>query len=418
MVKIYFRTLILILFTASLKAQVSVMNPIAGPTVVCASPSSPVTFTASASNSPTSFSYSISPSASLSISGATGDLCTISFPPSNGTYTLTVVANNASGSSAPVSLVINVFETPTVTFSGATSFCQGSSTSISASSTLLSASPTINYYWSPPTGLNTTVGPNVQASPTTNMTYTVTAVKGPCTNTAAISVTVNPLPTLSVSITNTAVCWGDSTKFTASGASTYTWCCGVNNGVSFVPYWTSTYLVYGTNSFGCTNSTNAFIMPLSPPSIMVSSNPPLACMGQSVAITMSGTSSSYTFNGTPISGNTVVVSPTITTTYTINGVTSQGCKGSAVYTQAIGCVGINDPKSKDYAGLMAYPNPSSGQFILTSGFDEVISIHNELGQLVQRVTLNAGDKITVPGLRPGVYFVSSERVRIKVIVVE
>lgn len=417
MVKIYFSFFIFIFLFGTVNAQVPVMNPIAGPSVVCAAPSAPASFTASASNSPTSFSWTVTPAASMSVTG-TGSVCNVTFPPSNGTYTLICTATNSAGVSTPVTYTVQVFETPNVTFSGATSFCQGSSTNLQASSTLLSASPTINYYWSPPAGLNTTFGPNVQASPTTNTTYTVMAVKGPCTNTAAISVTVNPLPTLSVSITNTQVCWGDSTKFTATGANTYTWCCGVTNGVAFAPLYISNYVVYGTNSFGCTNSKNVFIMPLYPPTFSVVSNPTLACFGQTVQITMNGTSSSYTFNGSPLSSNTVIVSPAVTTTYTINGVTSQGCKGSTVYTQSVGCAGIMDPKSPDYTGLIAYPNPSSGQFTLSSGYDEIVFIYNQLGELVRTFQLNADEKVSVNYLSPGVYFISSERIRIKVIVTE
>jgi hypothetical protein len=346
--KNFYLSLLLSLFIiGSANAQLPVMNPIAGPSVVCAAPSGPVSYTATASNSPTSFNWTILPSASSTVSPGTGSVCTVSFPPSNGTYTIICYATNTLGVGSPVTKVVQVYETPNVTFSGATSFCQGSSTSIQASSTMLMASPTISYSWTPPSGLNTTIGPNVIAFPASSMVYSCTATKGPCSNTATLAITVLPLPTFSVT-----------------------------------------------------------------------SNPTLACLGQSVAISMNGTSVSYTFNGSPITGNTVAVTPTVTTTYTIGGITSAGCKGSTAFTQSVGCIGIMDPKPADHQVLIVYPNPAQGQFNLSSGYDEIVFIYNELGQLTRTLTLHANEKISITDLRPGIYFVTSERIRIKVIVTE
>lgn len=415
--KNYFLIFIFIGVVGYLGAQAPVMNPIAGPSAFC-SPATGITFTASASNSPTAFSWTIVPApVSMSAGGVNNQFLTVNFQPVNGTYTIYCVASNAFGSSAVMTKVVNVYETPNVTFSGATSFCQGSSTSLSASSTMMSASSTINYFWSPPTGLNTTFGPNVMASPTTNMTYTVQAYNGPCSASNTIAVTVNPNPTVSITNPNPSVCAGSTASLIASGASTYTWSNGVPNGSPFIPPYTQSYFVTGANSFGCTHTvfTGIVVHPL--PSFTISSSPSLACMGQTVMITMYG-SSTYTFNGTPLSGNSVVVSPTVNTTYTISGTTSQGCVGSTAYTQYVGCVGIMDPGSPDYAGMKAFPNPNAGEFTLRSGFDEQVKLYNELGQLIKEFEIRAGEQVKMSNLRPGVYFVNSERIRIKLIVVE
>ena len=174
---------------------IPVMNPIQGPAFVCSSPSSPSTFTASASNSPTSFFWSVSaPAAGVSHSNPTGSVCAIGFPYpyANATYTVFCSASNSSGTSQTASFVVQVFETPSVTFSGAQNFCQGSSTQLSASPTIVSASSTLFYQWSPATGLSSTTSHSVIANPSVTTTYTVLLAIGNCTNSTQLTLVVYP----------------------------------------------------------------------------------------------------------------------------------------------------------------------------------------------------------------------------------
>ncbi len=415
MVKIY--SLILCIFLiGNLGAQAPVMNPIAGDSLVCTPPASAPIYTASASNSPTSYSWTVFPSAGVVIGSPSSATTTINYPTPNGSYTVVCYATNGSGTSSPVKFVVSVFETPNVTFSGATSFCQGSSTNISASSTMLSASSTIFYSWWPPTGLNTTVGQFVSASPTTVTNYTLTAINGGCVGTNTITITPLPSPTLNVSVTNTAVCYGDPTTITVTGALSYTFSPAISNGVSF-PVYQSFYSFTGSNGIGCSTTTSTIIIINPAPFFSVSAYPPSACMGQSVAISFSGTSTSYSFNSVPC-GTLVVVSPTATTAYTISGVTSQGCKGNFYFTEPIGCIGINGLVYNEPLGLNAYPNPNAGTFNLSSGENELVKIVNELGQLIKTIELKAEEKISISDLSPGIYFVMSADTRIKIIVLE
>jgi hypothetical protein len=72
------------------------------------------------------------------------------------------------------------------------SICEGESTVLTATGAQL-------YVWTPPTGLNTIFGPTVTASPTTTTTYTVTGASiWNCISQASVTVTVNPLPVVSV----------------------------------------------------------------------------------------------------------------------------------------------------------------------------------------------------------------------------
>ena len=171
-------------------AQVPVMNPIKGASVVCSAPASAKCYTASASNNPLSFSWIVLPANGVVILNPTLDTTSISFPNTNLTYTIYCMASNSSGTSSLVSFSVKVYETPTVTFSGLTNVCQGSPTILMASPTLISASSTLNYLWTPSTGLSSTTNSVVVALPPVTTTYTVLLTLGSCTNTAKITLNI------------------------------------------------------------------------------------------------------------------------------------------------------------------------------------------------------------------------------------
>jgi N-acetylneuraminic acid mutarotase len=76
---------------------------------------------------------------------------------------------------------------------------------------------------------------------------------------ASISITVNPVPTLSVSSSQTLLCKSYQATLTVSGANSYTWNTIPisTNGTVFVsPLITTTYVVVGKDNLGCENSTS------------------------------------------------------------------------------------------------------------------------------------------------------------------
>ena len=79
---------------------------------------------------------------------------------------------------------------------------------------------------------------------------------------------------------------------------------------------------------------------------------------------------------------------------------------------------ITGSKAPADGELNVFPNPNNGQFILNSGNDETVRIVNELGQLIRAVDLKADAETKVDGLNPGVYFVLSQRTRIKIMVLQ
>ena len=104
-----------------------------------------------------------------------------------------VIVCNAGGCCDTIQRVITQDNNPpTVTVSGTTTICNGSSTT-------LTAAGASTYVWSPATGLSATTGTSVTANPTTSTTYTVTGTSGDgCTGTTTITIDVTPTNTITL----------------------------------------------------------------------------------------------------------------------------------------------------------------------------------------------------------------------------
>ena len=102
---------------------------------------------------------------------------------------------------------------------------------------------------------------NPTVSYATAGTYTVTLVSknaGGSSNTASKTITVNPLPT--VTVPSQTLCSGHTATLTASGASTYVWNTGGTAATCNVsPTTTTSYTVTGTSSAGCKNTAVATV---------------------------------------------------------------------------------------------------------------------------------------------------------------
>ena len=229
-----------------------------------------------------------------------------------------------SGSTVPV------FVSPTIAIAGPSSVCNGSSIT-------LTASGVSSYTW--------TAGPTTATnvvSPTTNTTYSVVGTNslGCVSNMATKSITVNALPTISV--TSGAICSGSSFTMVPSGASTYTF----SSGSAVVsPTSTSSYSVTGTNAAGCVSSpaTVATITVNATPTITVNSG--VIISGSNFTLTPSG-GISYTY-----SPSGPIVSPTITTTYTVIGSNASGCLASVISTVSINGAALNFDGVNDFVNV-------------------------------------------------------------------
>ena len=167
---------------------------------------------------------------------------------------------------------------------------------------------------------------------TTTTTYTVTGTTGTCSKTAVATVTVNPLPNVTVS--SPGICTASSVTLQASGASAYSWTGGlaaISNPSTPVLTTTTTYTVTGTTG-ACSKTAVATVTVSS--SLNVTVNSPSICSGSTASLLANG-ASSYSWTG-GLSGVSNPTTPvlTTTTTYTVTG-TSGACSKTAIATVTV-----------------------------------------------------------------------------------
>ncbi len=149
--------------------------------------------------------------------------------------------------------------------------------------------------------------------------------KANCTS-SPVAVTASVLAAPSLTATSAAICAGQNTNLTASGAVSYTWSTGGTSSViSVTPASTTTYSLTGSNGGACVSTiTTAVTVNANP---VVSVNSSTICVGSSANLTASG-ATTYSWN-TGASTNNISVSPTANTSYTAYGYNGS-CSGSAV----------------------------------------------------------------------------------------
>lgn len=168
------------------------------------------------------------------------------------------------------------------------------------------------------------------------VTLTACNTNGCNTSTSTITVGPNPPPSVSVNASPAAVCIGNSTSVTASGATTYSW--APSTGLSATtgaiviatPTVTTTYTVTGITS-GCSGTNTVTITVNTGPSVLVTPSSSSICTGGSVSLLASG-AVSYSWSPSvglsATTGANVNASPSVSTTYTVTGTGSNGCTSS------------------------------------------------------------------------------------------
>jgi hypothetical protein len=103
------------------------------------------------------------------------------------------------------SIAVTMSPLPTISATAVNpTFCSGNTTDINATGG-------VSYTWSPVTGLSSTTGAMVTASPTSTTTYTVTGLDAVgCSNTSQVIINVTPLDNATFTYPNNTICEGSS----------------------------------------------------------------------------------------------------------------------------------------------------------------------------------------------------------------
>lgn len=182
-----------------------------------------------------------------------------------------------------------------------------------------------SYTWAVSPSAGVTINTASAASPSITFANTGTYVVSMTTsntigpgNTFTQSIVVNQTPVVTIASSANTVCAGSPVTFTASGASTYSWACPTSSICTYFPSTTTNYAFVGTSAQGCSATGTKSVVVSPSVNVNVSSSSAVACGNQTVSLNATG-ASSYTWNPGNLSGNSVVVSPSSNTTYTVTG---------------------------------------------------------------------------------------------------
>jgi hypothetical protein len=223
----------------------------------------------------------------------------------------------------------------------------------------------------------------------------------------AITVTVNALPTLTISGAY-SVCIGSASSLSVSGASTYTWNTGmISSTLPISPTVITTYSVLGKDLNGCLD-TASWTVPVNPiPTLSIVSSNSILCAGETATLEASG-AVSYSWNtGGQI--RKIQIIPFLTTTYTVTAWDGNGCSAEQSYTQLVdACVGEKSYTLNNF-DFKIYPNPNSGEFtihISSASENTEIEICNSLGALIYGSKISeVSTPVILDAIPAGIYII-------------
>jgi hypothetical protein len=220
---------------------------------------------------------------------------------------------------------------------------------------------------------------------------------------------VVPGVTVTAATNATSVCQGASASFTAYGAINYSWspAAGItpqgSATVTATPTANTIYTVTGSIP-SCTQigTTTLNLAIIQSPSLSITPSQTVA-PGTVLSLTCGG---AFTYSWSPGGSNNtnILISPTVTTIYTVTGASNQGCTSSITTTVTVGNVGIREYHSDSRVSL--YPNPSAGSvnIILEDFFAAEFALFDVSGKIILKTKLTEKENLLdLSLLEKGIY---------------
>lgn len=225
----------------------------------------------------------------------------------SGTYSVT--ATNSNGCTKTQSVNVTVHQRPQVSITGNTTFCSGSSTTLSVVS-----DGNNNYVWSDSTQ-------NAPLTTSTAGTYTVTATNAyGCTQTASTTVSTLSLPNITLTGDGT-ICPGASATLSANAHAHYIWSTGdTTHSITVTPASTTSYSLTVTDQNGCQNSTQGTVTIGETPSVHITGNLSFCAGQQTQLIATAGYSYLWSNNAA-----TAAITVNSSGTYKVTATNALGC---------------------------------------------------------------------------------------------
>ncbi|MDB3907411.1 lamin tail domain-containing protein [Crocinitomicaceae bacterium] len=219
-----------------------------------------------------------------------------------------------------------------------------------------------------------------------------------------VDVTFNAPPSVVANATATSVCEDEIITLNGSGAATYQWDNGVTDGVPFPVSATTTYIVIGTDQFGCTGTDSVEITVTAAPATTLAAQPTF-CDSDAAFTLSGGTPAGGTYSGTGVSNGdfdpSVSGIGTFTITYSYLDTTS-GCTGTSTADLIVNdCASIAELEAE---GILVYPNPATDVLNVQTISDiKTIEVVDLSGMIVANGTENS---VSVANLASGMYVIN------------
>jgi len=224
-----------------------------------------------------------------------------------GTYSVTLKALNAGSCAFDTTFKITITATPTPIISGDSLICVNTPDK-------LSATGGSSYIWNP----GNHSGSSVTVTPGGPTVYTVTATTGGCSGIATFKVTTFPPPATSISPSRDTICAGQTLVLTGHGIGVYKWSTGSSaSSISVNPSKTTVYhLRDSIQNSVCLDTASAIVVVRKPLTTSISHDTTV-CPNQPVVIAVHASGEPIIYNwNTGATTSTIIVSPSVTTTYT------------------------------------------------------------------------------------------------------
>jgi trimeric autotransporter adhesin len=330
-----------------------------------------------------------------------------------GSYTIQLMVASGTQTSNAMQ-VVTVHSLPIVTLTSSEPFlCNNQSATLTAGGAL-------SYVWTPTVGLYFYSNSSAYVSPLTTVAYTIDGTDSlGCKATASHTIEVYNYPTLVVQASSQIVCLGSTTTLTANGASNYTWTSTsltTSLNQSTIAVGPGTYSLLGSNG-GCKDSIAVVIAAAPSLTLEVNKSRNVICKndGDSLIPITLNASGALLYTWEPYSpahmsfslGAVTVVSPTISTCYTLTGSTSECSASEIICVTVATCTSLE--KIETDLEVIVYQNPLTEKLLVQLENSErcTLRVYNLSGKLILEKEIvkkeNSPVEVVFSHFSPGMY---------------
>jgi len=318
---------------------------------------------------------------------------------STGNYFVEVTDSNGCSASDSVNVTINPL--PLVDLGADTSAC--------GSLVLDAMNPGATYLWS-----DSSVTQTITVNSSGPYSVMVLDSNG-CSNSDTVSVTINPMPSVFLNVSQPTLCQGDSTVIVASGGNAVQWYFNGQPipGATGNSIFASQPGVYNVilDLNGCQDSAavGATISVSSLPTVVSSASSNFVCVTDA-NVTLFGSPAGGTHSGPGVTGTSFSPSSAGVGTHNVIYMytDSNGCSASDTSVIVVSaCVGIMEHAAGSIVNV--FPNPGNGSFTLTLEENANVRVLDALGRMVFAARLNKGQHaFDLQHLPAGMYLLQAE----------